>query len=172
MSKVTLYLFPGISKPARKAGDLGIDDVSCPYCDSGGSCKHLMAFIDPMNYDVGGRFHGLEKEFAYRINKAFLPLLKEGVGDPNWKSEEISELWQLARDNWTTGDEESDVDSDVLFRLISEVLQEVAEHSEIASQEEGFGAETEYTLVYDDDSQGVLERAIEALDLLLEDRRK
>jgi hypothetical protein len=176
MASVILYLFPGLLPEARIAGDLNIEDVSCPYCEAQGICEHLVACIDPLNYDVGGRLHGLDREFVYRIKKAFLPLLQGLEGDPEaqgelaepeWASEEIEELWQWAAGNWSPGDQDVEIDEDVLFRLISEILQEAAEHSDFASQLEGFGAETEYTLIYDDDPQGVLDHAIESLDSAL-----
>lgn len=176
MASVILYLFPGLLPEARIAGDLDIEDVSCPYCEAQGGCGHLVACIDPLNYDVGGRLHGLDREFVHRIKKAFLPLLRgleagpeaqDEPAGPEWASEEIKELWQWAAGNWSPGDQEVEIDEDVLFRLTSELLQEAAEHTDFASQLEGFGTETEYTLIYDDDPQGVLDRTIEALDSAL-----
>lgn len=164
---VTLFIFPGVLDEARIAGDLDVEDVSCPYCDSHGSCAHLMACIDPLNYNVGGRLDGLDQEFACRVKQAFLPLLIEGAAETVWGSEEISELWDWAKDNWEPGDEEVEIDHDVLFRLITALLQDAARHSDTASQLEGFGVETEYTLVYDDCPSRVIESAIGALEPLL-----
>jgi hypothetical protein len=167
MTKVTLYVFPGVPEEAGIAGDLGIEDVSCPYCKSSGSCAHLLACIDPLNCDVGGRFQGLEQEFIYRINRAFLPYLKDDGQAPEWKSEEISELWDWAESNWSQGDDEIEIDEIVLFRLISEILQHAAKHADFGSQLEGMGIETEYTLIYDDNPDKVLHRALQALEKLL-----
>ena len=167
MPRVTLYIFPGVLEEAKITGDLSIEDISCPYCESSGNCVHLLACIDPLNYDVGGRLNGLEQEFIYRIKKAFLPYLKEGGKDPEWKSESVSELWNWAKSNWSQGDDEIEIDEIVLFRLISDLLQDAAKHSDFGSQLEGWGIETEYTLVYDDDPESVLYHTIEALDLLL-----
>jgi hypothetical protein len=143
------------------------EDVSCPYCKSAGNCSHLLACIDPLNYDVGGRLHGLDQEFSYRIEQAFLPHLEANIEEPNWKSENISELWRWAESNWSKNDDEIEIDEIVLFRLISELLQDAAELADFGSQLEGFGVETEYTLIYDDDPDRVLNRTVEALDALL-----
>jgi|GEM_PF-5982382 len=172
MAKVTLYVFLGILDDAGIEGDLSIDDVSCPYCQSSGSCAHLLACIDPLNFDVGGRLQGLDQEFIYRITKAFLPHLIEGARKPSWGDEEISELWQGAKSNWSPGDDEIAIDEIVLFRLISTILENAAEHSDYGSQLEGFGTETEYTLVYDTDPTGVLNRSIEALDRILTPKKR
>lgn len=171
MARVTLYIFPGALEEARITGDLSIEDISCPYCQSSGSCAHLLACIDPLNHDVGGRFHGLEQEFIYRVKKAFLPYLKDDGKDPDWESEEILELWEWAASNWSQGDNEIEIDEMVLFRLMSQILQDAAEHTDFGSQLEGMGIETEYTLIYDDDPERVLCRSVEALDLLLRPRK-
>jgi hypothetical protein len=167
MAKVTLYIFPGLLPEARIAGDLNIEEVSCPYCEAEGSCEHLLACIDPLNLDVGGRLHGLDREFVYRIKKAFLPFLQEGVVDPEWEAADVAELWQGVASNWRPQNQDIEIDEDVLFRLITELLMGAAEHSDIASQLEGFGTETEYTLIYDDDPLGVLDRTLESLDSML-----
>jgi hypothetical protein len=167
MSKVILYIFPGILEEAQITGDQCIEDISCPYCESPDGCAHLLACIDPLNYNVGGRLNGLDQEFIFRIKKAFLPYLKGGGKNPVWGCEEISELWEWAHDNWSDDDGEIEIDSDVLFRLISVVLQEAAEHADFGSQLEGFGTETEYTLIFDDQPDRVLTRSMESLDSLL-----
>lgn len=167
MSNIILYIFPGPLEVAQIAGDLNLEDVSCPYCESSESCEHLLACIDPLNYSLGGRFEGLDQEFVYRIQKAFLPYLKEGHSGPDWKSEEISELWDWAQSNWSAGDEEIAMDEVVLFRLMSELLTEAAEHADFGSELEGYGHETEYCIIYDDNPERVLGRTIRSLDKLL-----
>jgi hypothetical protein len=167
VAKITFYSFPGALDEAQIVGDRSFEDVSCPYCQSSGSCVHLLACIDPLNYNVGGRFEGLDEEFIHRIKKTFLPYLEGGSNNPSWRSQEISELWDWAESNWSSNDDEIEIDEIVLFRLIPDVLQAAAEHSDIGSQLEGMGIETEYTLIYDDDSDRVLNRAMEALDTLL-----
>jgi hypothetical protein len=164
---VKFYLFPGITPEAKIAGDLHLDDVSCPYCNSGGYCAHLLALIDPLNYSLDGRASGLDEEFSHRIRVVFLRLLSEGKTELAWKSDEMSELWEWAEDNWSDGDEEVEIDEIVLFRLLTAVLEEVSSHADYGSILEGFGVETEYTIVYDDDPVRVVDEAVRYLDRIL-----
>jgi hypothetical protein len=164
---VTLYLFPGIKPEAKISGDRHLYDVSCPYCESEGDCTHLLALIDPLNYSLDGRASGLDREFSHRIRAAFLRLLGEGKTELEWESEEITELWEWAEGNWSDGDEEVAIDEDVLFRLLIEALEMFASHVDSGSLLEGFGVETEYTFIYDDDPVRVIDEAIQYLDRIL-----
>lgn len=164
---VTFYFFPGIKPEAKIAGDLDLDDVSCPYCNSGGYCAHLLALIDPSYYSLDGRASGLDKEFSHRIRAVFLRLLSEGKTGLAWKSDEMTELWEWAEGNWSDGDEEVEIDEIVLFRLITVVLSEVSSHVDYGSYLEGFGFEFPYTIVYDDDPVRVVDEAVLYLDRIL-----
>ena len=164
---MTLYLFPGIEPEAKIAGNLHLYDVSCPYCDSEGNCTHLLALIDPLNYSLGGRASGLDQEFSHRIQAVFLRLLNEGKTELVWKSEELTELWEWAEGNWSDGDEQVEIDEIVLLRLLDEVLTKFGSHSDYGSILEGFGVETEYTFIYDDDPVRVVDEAIQYLDRIL-----
>ena len=166
---------PGCIRPARDteaeiAGPRHLNDVSCPYCGSGGSCAHLLAFIDPLNYDLRGRAAGLDKEFSHRIRSSFLPYLREKKSGLKWDSAEVTELWDWARSNWSAGIEEVEIDEIVLFRLLTETLEEFAAHSDYGSVLEGKGVETEYTCIYDDEPVRVVDEAIQHLDRILNPR--
>ncbi len=162
-----MLLFPGITPEAEIAGDLELDDVSCPYCASTGCCKHLVAIVDPLNLTIGGRAFGLEREFAIRVSKAFTPLLRNLDKEVQWSSEDIAELWVCASSNWSSDSDEPEIDWDVLMRVASELLSEAGTHTDFGSQLEGDGVETEYTLVYDENPLDVIERSIMRLDQLL-----
>ena len=164
---VTLYLFQGIKPEAKISGDCHLYDVSCPYCESEGGCTHLLALIDPLNYSLGGRASGLDREFSHRIRVAFLRFLSGGNTELEWKSEEITDLWEWAEGHWSDGDKEVVIDEDVLFRLLIEALEMFASHVDSGSLLEGFGVETEYTFIYDDDPVRVIAEAIQYLDRIL-----
>ena len=164
---VTLYLFPGIKPEAKIAGDRHLYDLSCPYCGSDGDCTHLLALIDPQNYSLGGRASGLDREFSHRIQSSFLPRLSEGETGLQWDSEEVTELWEWASSNWSEGDVEVEIDEDVLFRLLSAALEKFASHVDYGSILEGFGVETEYTFIYDDDPVRVVDETVQYLDRIL-----
>jgi len=164
---VTLYVFPGIKPEAQIAGDRHIYDVSCPYCSSDGDCPHLLALIDPLNYSLGGRASGLDREFTHRIQDVFLRLLSGHKTQLAWKSEEITELWEWAEDNWSDEDEQVEIDEIVLFRLLSGVLEKLGSHVDYGGILEGFGVETQYTFIYDDDPVRVIDEAVQYLDQIL-----
>lgn len=164
---MTMIFFPGVQPVAGITGDQHLYDVDCPYCQSQGDCAHLVACIDALNESMSGRADGLDGEFAGRIDAAFVPLLARGKPSPKWKSEGVNELWQWAESNWTANSEEAEIDGIVLFRLLTDILQEHAAHADYGSILEGLGIETEYVCIYDDDPVRVVDEAVLHLDRIL-----
>ncbi len=120
-----------------------------------------------MNYTIGGRASGLEREFAARVTDAFMHLIKSGASEARWESKDVTELWDYASENLSSDAQELEIDWDVLIQLASDILSEIGAHTDFGSQLEGYGEETEYTLIYDDAPANVVDRSIERLDQLL-----
>jgi len=92
-------------------------DVTCPYCESGSGCDHLLLFFDATDGRADGGVVD-PYDFDEIVAKAFVKALKEDK-DPNWHDERIEELFRRVDDEWAATPELPDsLPIDFVFELL------------------------------------------------------
>ena len=143
------------------------EPIQCPHCGSKDDCPHLLAVIDSSFLECsGGYAYDRFNEFRAKIEESFLKYLQTGkASGRKWNNPELRELWTYADSQYPeTG--EVDIDGDVLFRLIVDLLEEAGgeEYYGPIDDEGGPRFSSAITLFYSKNPQDVFERAISDLD--------
>ena len=114
------------------------DEIQCPYCESTGDCKHLVAFLDRSFGEVlGGAFFHRSDEFSSDIERAFLNALQAGTASLlETADENLAGLWEIASADYKAGDTFLSTDPDLLTSLRIDLLQE-ADTIDIRGVQEG-----------------------------------
>ncbi len=102
------------------------EEVVCPICGAAEywDCGHLVAEFDRTFCEcLGGKIHNREGEFSSTIEAVFLSHLQNG-SEPDFKYQELSELWEEAKKTHEPGEDYADLDGYILQRLMIELLEE------------------------------------------------
>jgi hypothetical protein len=154
--------------------------IRCPYCESDGDCEHLLAVIDHSFLECSGgyAFDRLD-DLHEMIERAFLKYLRQSdVGkqpqqlNVTWSNEFLEELWAYAEEKYPSEDDKDsvEIDGDVFFRLITDLLQEAGGDEYFGSIDDdgGPGFSSEITLFHAREPAAVFDNAMALLSQRLE----
>lgn len=104
------------------------EPIDCPYCGSEDECPHLLAVLDRTSLECsGGYAFDRFDEFRDAIAGVFLGRLQADAPlVTTWKDPFVLDLWNHARENYSTHDDADDIeiDSDSLFGLIEDLFND------------------------------------------------
>lgn len=102
------------------------EEVVCPICNAieYWTCGHLVASLDRSFGECrGGALSDREVEFSSIIEDAFLPHLKDG-SKPSFGYSSFEELWDAAKENFSSRDGYVVLDGDIWQRVMIEHLED------------------------------------------------
>jgi len=102
------------------------EDVVCPICNAAEywDCGHLVASLDRSFGECqGGALFDRQTECSSLVEDAFLPHLQKGT-EPSLGYSSLVELWEAAKGDFTSGDEDVCLDGDIWQRVLIEYLED------------------------------------------------
>lgn len=138
------------------------DKVSCPYCNKGDGCNHLLLFYDvTFAREEGGVVESYD--FDEITAKAFARAIKEGK-HPDWNDWRIQEVYSQIDDEWAgkmIAAETPELPESLPIDLVFELLDEAGgwEHPGSLYDQSGGFSESAVRVFYAEDPEATFEKA-------------
>lgn len=100
------------------------DAIVCPYCGAAESCEHLLAVLDrTFGECLGGFAYERFGEFTDQVETAFAKALgADDVEDVDWDTDDLRELWEIARESHDAKNGDFALESTVLIRVVADLF--------------------------------------------------
>ena len=147
------------------------DAITCPYCGGAESCEHLLAVLDRTFGECSGGF-AYERfgEFTDQVETAFAKALSaDDVEDVDWDTDDLRELWEIARESLDVKNGDFTVESTVLIRVVADLFSEAGgdEYEGPATEGELPDMSSSLSVFHAEDPKTVFARAREGLAVFL-----
>lgn len=140
----------------------------CPVCGASEwwDCGHLVADFDLTFGEChSGEFYDRDHEFWSVLEEAMLTALaREEECNPT--NEEIQQIWNYAKAEFSMGDEEIERDTPPFFRLVIDLLEKAGaeEHPGSLVDPGGPGMTSSVTLLFSEKPKAVVDEALKLLE--------
>jgi hypothetical protein len=143
------------------------ESPACPICSSDESCSHRVAVLDHTFLEcTDGALFDRTSEFSELIESRFAEFI-EIEASPKDISGEIEAMWKYAKECFDPASKNIEIDSDALYRLMNELLEEAGATSIQAISEGGPGMSSSLSILYAEDPEKVIQEATSRLSAIL-----